>query len=728
MSISNPNSVSFFLPSVPPGPPIVGEIPADKIPVVLSDFDIPLHINIRNFRSSLKPILLTLADLDYHSNRYWEGILNDNLIQSDAPIVGDEGWFTYGLLMDDMDLLTMDQLDLLTMSQIESSAGIGEVAPWSYSPGIVVDVPTSGATFSSFYDHDNLLVAPFDEPGTYYIELVLRDFPAKLGSPTIDHLQSYISFSSSTGNIPSETDFVAFVETIANIDAGGNVVWRINRDRLVNCDTTNIKRIDFYLKATGGTVTFKAEALRLLRSDNPYYDIAIDTKTGTLAKNPSQKGTNILAQTHPQPIMNVGTNQGINLSEIIRFNTGHHPSAPLTNEFSVFLRADTGSGEYIEVVTKCNDDETQVEIYEGGVGVRQFSVDPLDENKDHFLQIDLVEDQIRVVIWEALGNYPTNVKLNTEDDDNVILVGRTDPGRVALDFRPHNADFTIDYMFAREASIAELITKSFESITPVNGVTLYSNYSPAKQILDRDSIEEGPAVNLLRIPVLDSGEENGDFLIVPNINDVTVSLDNTIVFEDSPASYRVRKQLRNAFIGGVQWDTTVKINDPLNAIIRGAVRFDEKLNYGKFRVVLFDKFWENVAFVSTINVDNLVLGKWNEFEIPVLNEKIYHNEFKIQFQHIGIDDSYLATDDNAVGTFWLDNLRIETSTIVWEASNDNGLTYMRFFDTIGGQYQGINFPTLGNQLRLRARAFDVNAWVNGFQAIVHYSQPGRILE
>lgn len=738
MPVSDPLITTFYLPSVPPGPPVVGVIPADKTPVNLSDFDLPLHLNIRDFRGSLKPLRLTLADLSYHSVAYWESLTISGLSQTDAPIVGDEDWLTYGLLQDDLNLLTQDDLNLLTQRQIESAAGIGPVVAWNYNPGINVEVPTTGRRFTSSFDYDDLLQAPFNDPSKqYFIELALRDFPAKFGSPTFDHDLSYISFSTSVSNNPSQTVQIPLSASLTNIDGGGSVVWRVNRSLLDSIDASQIRRIDFYLVAVGGTATFKAEALRLVPSDYPYYSIGLNTKTGKLTKNPSQNGTNITAQVDPSPVLNTGTNKGINFSEIIRFNTGHHPADPLYNQFTTYLRAATGSGEYIEVNLQVNDEETRVAIYEGGEGIRQVMGDPLEEEMDYFLQIDLERDQIRVVIWESVGNYPTNVVFNTETAGTISLE-RIIPGWVAYDFQPYNADFTVDYMFARDASIADMVTRNFDSNTPVRGATIYSDYSPSKQILDRESTEEGLAVNILRLPIKDSGENNGDFLITPGVNDVTVSEDTGVIYEyDNPfippslgqqASYRVRKQTANAFIGGVQWDNVVRINDPLNATIKGAIRFDEKLNYGSFRVVLFDKFWENVAFVSIIPVNDLVLGRWNEFEIPILNEKIYHNQFRVQFQHVGIDQTQDENDATAVGTFWLDAFRIETDTVIWEASNNNGLTWMRFFDTIGNQYQGVNFPSFGNQFKLRARAFDTNAWINGYEAVIHYSQPGRIVE
>lgn len=726
MALSQPNTSQFIIYSSPPAAPGDGSIPANKVPLNLSDFDLPLHLNIRNFRAPVKTLPLTLVDLDYHSVEYWEEVSTAELTEIDSEIVGNEEWSTYGLTQTQLDLLTQTQLDVMTQRQIESSAGIGEVPAWAYNPGINISVPTTGILLTSQYN-DNLMVPPFDEPGTYYIEFILRDLPAQLASPKLNIDESYISFSSSDDNEASVTDVIPFSDSITSLEAGGNVTWRINRDSLVNSDPSNIKRIDLFLKAEGGTLNFKAEAMRLVPSTYPYYTIGIDTKSGVLRKNPSVNGTNISAQPTPPPILNIGSNRAKNFTEVVRFNPGHHPVAPAVNSFSLFLRAAEGSGQYIEAVLELNDEETTVKIYEGGIGIRQMTLDaPLDETLDHLLLVDLDDNSVRAQIWALRGHYRTELLLDTlqEGFANVSLV---EPGFVGYTMSPATADFYVDYTFARDAALAEFETNTFYSVTPVRGVTLYTQSAGPVEILDQESIAEGPAVNRLNLLKQDSGADNGDFIITPGVNDVTASLDLDIS-NSNDGSYRVRKHVRNAFIGGLKWNTPVKINDPLNARIRADIRFDTPLNYGSFRFVLFDKWFENVAFVSKVDVGSLILNKWNEIDIPILNEEIFHNEFRMQIHHLGVDTSKSSTDPAAVGNFWIDNVRIETDSVVWEASNDGGLNYLRFFDTLDSQYQGVAFRANNNQLKIRARAFTTKAWVNSFETVVHYAQPGRIVE
>lgn len=726
MALSSPSTVQFLLPSAPPGPPGTATVPPNKAPLTLSDFDLPLHYTLRNFKAPTRSLPLSLADIDYHSVKYWEEVSTAELGDIESEIVGNEDWSTFGLTQADLNLLTQDQLDLMTQRQLESAAGIGEVVTWAYQTGMIVSVPTTGLYFSSKFN-DNLLVPPFNGAGPYYIELVLRDFPSELSTPRLDISQSYILFSSSDQLVPEETDIVFFDESISDITTGGNVTWRINRDRLVNADISNLKRIDFNLIAAGGTISFRAEAMRMVPSTYPYYKIGIDTKSGYLSKNPSINGTNISSQPTPPPIMNVGSNKGKNFTEVVRFNTGHHPTSPDYNEFSTFLRADTGSGNYIEVIVRTNDTDTAILVYEGGTGVRQVTVNtPLVEDTDYLLTIDLLDNNLRAIIWGLRGHYRTTVALNTETG-GIINISRVEPGWVAYSMNPVTADFYLDYTYARDAALAEVSSKTFYSVLPVRGVTLYTQNSGPVEILDESLVEEGPAANRLNLKTKDSGVDDGSFLITPNVNDVAVSLDSTVT-NSSLDSFKVRKHLRNAFIGGLQWDQVIRINDPLNATIKADIRFDTALNYGAFRFVLFDKFWESVAFVNIVNIDQLVLNKWNELEIPILNEEIFHNEFKLQIHHIGVDTTKATTDSSAIGTFWVDNVKVETKSIIWEASNDGGLSYLRFFDTLNNKFQGVSFPEQNNQLKIKARAFNTKAWINSFETIVHYGQPGRIIE
>lgn len=303
-------------------------------------------------------------------------------------------------------------------------------------------------------------------------------------------------------------------------------------------------------------------------------------------------------------------------------------------------------------------------------------------------------------------------------DSPLIVTTILDPGYVGLAYDTFYADGQIDYAFMRDSVLAEYESATFESLTPVRGVSLYPVSSDVVTLVESDELIEGPAVNPFDgVTYSDSGE----------VDDVIVEIDEFIM-RDSADSFKVTKHLRNAFIGGLQFNM-FEVNDPLNVRIEGDLRFSNNLaNYGEFRVVLIDANLENIVHISEINIADFLANTWNHFSIPILTDDIYHHELIVQIHHVGVDTNYEADDPNAVGTFWIDNFKITTDSVVWEASNDGGLTYIRFYDTLGKQYQGVNFPTNDTSLRIKARAFTTNAWINGYELYPHYSQLGRIIE
>jgi hypothetical protein len=102
------------------------------------------------------------------------------------------------------------------------------------------------------------------------------------------------------------------------------------------------------------------------------------------------------------------------------------------------------------------------------------------------------------------------------------------------------------------------------------------------------------------------------------------------------------------------------------------------------------------------------------------------NEFILQIVHIGaLEDS--PPNEPATASFYLDNIQLEHLSILWEASNDGGDTYLRFNDTINKRYQGVVFPEPGPNVLIRARALTSQAWISGYQLVPHYAKPGKLI-
>jgi hypothetical protein len=694
----------------------------------LQDYDVPLHQNIRNFSTSVVPVDVSLLDLAYHSVGYLKGIPVGQLDSSFVSPPGAEKWFGGGLNQSALDALQQETLDGYTQYDIENAAGIGIKSSLGYSNGLEISFTSNQSKlYSSTYQVDNLTAAPFDEAGTYYIELILHDFPAQAEASKYNLATSYISFSSSLENDPSVTDTFNLDDSLLSLNAGGDVVWRINRNSITNADISAIRRIDFFIQAIGTPTPFIAQALRLVKSDYPYYNIGINTKTGRLQKNPNQTGGNGSAP--PHPIMNIGTHKGKNFSEIVNFNSGQGPSAPNYNEFSVFLRSQQTLGDYVQVRGQFNEDETIISIYNGATNVRKYTTVPLLDNTEYFLQVDVIDDKLRVLLWESKYKQAYTVFFNSQEDSNPVYVLEQRPGFVAIEFKPHYYSFTIDYMFSREAIYGEFVSNIFNTITPVVGASLYANSSPPRSlIINQGDISEGNAVNRFHRSYFESGRDNGGFNIVAGTNDVSVSIDPDLSLNNKP-SYRVRKHLKNAIISGIQWDETIRITDPLNASITGNIRFDIPFSRnGFFRVVLFDKYYDNVLFMSNIEVSRAP-NRWHEFFIPITTDRFYNLEFKVQLQHFGLDETKNASSNTDFGNFWINDFKVQTETVVWEATNEpTKQDFVPFYDTINKEFEGINFLNGKREIQVRGRAFHPTAWINRYELTPRYAEAGLLLE
>lgn len=661
----------------------------------LSDLRLEPHYNIRSFVNETKVVPLTIRDLKYHSVGFWNEFTVGELSQSVQVHRGFENWQSTG-----------------TFALVQFSGST------VYNNLMQANVDTTGILITSITNTpDDLTTPPFDEAGTYYIELVFNN----IGS-NVDRAISYISFSSDENNNPSDTDKFFLSSSLNPLSGTLRQVFRINRDSLVNSDITNIKRIDIFLKTSSSIAVVTMEALRLVSSTYTYPDFNIDTKLGVFKYNPSQAGSRIHSdraanQGDTTYFFNATTNKVKDFREIVKFRTGHLPTGVGEKDtLTLYLRAQIGvSEEFITATLETDFTSSALVVKEGAdTLLSSTSFGALEEEKDYYFEAVLKDEHLTFFIREANGGRVGDVVYSSPVITTTIL----DPGYIGLAYDTYNADAEIDYAFMRDSVLAEYESDTFESLTPVRGVSLYPISSDAVSLIESDDLVEGPAVNPFDgVTYSDSGGED----------DVLVEEDEFIM-KDSPSSFKVSKHLRNAFIGGIQFNN-LEINDPLNIRIEGDLRFSNNLaNYGEFRIVLIDRDLENIVHITQINIADFLANTWNHFSIPILTDDIYQHELIVQIHHVGINEDYATDDTTAFGTFWLDNFKISTESVVWEASNDNGLTYIRFYDTLSKHYQGVNFPVNDTSLRVRARAYTTNAWINGYELYPHYSELGRVIE
>lgn len=732
-----PVSDNFYKPPYPAGKysHVRTYNPTGAYPSPIEDFDPTTILSLRNFIASVELVPLTLKDLEYHTMEYLDGLPLSRLSQTSAKAIGGESWYGGGLTQADLNTYKQEDLNVLTQHGIEQAPGIGPKVDLNGKTALEIRLdPGDDHTYSSIYENDNLVAAPFNDTlGVYLIQSYMWAFGGKtsgdlheLGT-TIDLEASYLSFSSTLDNDPGFTDIIYFDDmTISNSGDDLNpslnnfATASFNRDLIVNADKEAIKRIDVHVKALDDNteeVEFGIMDLRMFDSTDTKYSYGINTKTGKLSPIYWYR-TDL---TTP-PVYNVGQNKVENYTYYTRVSI---PEETVDSYITIHHRIGNDSFPRASVRFKYGVLETSVEHIVWGTPSTTDKITgfPSGDALELLIQSDLEEDMIRTLIWkvnpgESKGELLYNSQGYTTTPHQAIGIP-PGLGRVAIEMgsstiHTGNPAMSADYAFARDTVIGEMKTYGFNTITPMLGATLYSNSSPPRQLIENYfGGQEGPAYPHLGGTFDESGKDSGEFDIIPGRNDVTTSLDTNRTYGGLP-SYRVRKH-SNAIIGGVQWKDPIRISDPARSSVSGAVRFDNNLLGGHFRVVFWDEWRKNVMLILPLVIEDTP-GKWHPFEIPLATDNIMELKYNVQFQHVG--------PSSGVGSFWLGDFRVQTGTIEWGLSNDGGVQFVEVSDSTNSPFSAANFITPGKILVARARAYHPSAWINRFEITPRWDKTG----
>lgn len=296
------------------------------------------HYNIRSFIGDDISVPRTMLDLRYNNVFSLDG---SQMVLLDTPrIVGGRtiaarpiGNFN-GTSITTMNTYKMLDLDVYTLSTggenwpVDAAVVVGKDSTERWANSIQVTL-TSGVTKSvtSMFT-DNIYSGMESSSSTYYIELVLPSFPAQAAGTHLDLSNSYIDFTADTsGNFAaSQTNSFRFSDSLNSLTAGGNTYWQINRSSLTNIDLTKLAGIRFRLTSVGN-MTFKAQALRVYKSDEYSFDsVDVDTKRGQFKRSvPRDSGTEPVTPTISTYMMNDTRPKNITL--VSKFNSGHIDSA-----------------------------------------------------------------------------------------------------------------------------------------------------------------------------------------------------------------------------------------------------------------------------------------------------------------------------------------------------------------------------------------------------------------
>lgn len=659
-----------------------------------------ISYTIRGFTPDSVPTNVTTLDAEYHSSGY----MGSSIVgaTADMPEVFRENWTGAGgftqaqldggataALQYPGSAYPQTTLDLLNQNSLEGGFYTVQDIDGTYNPGLLITgIGTTEVTTESKVLVDDLKASPFNGTANYFIQMAVWGFPS---SATADLANCYVTFSSSDTFEPSQTLTIPFnsgsvLTGTATIAAGGDFTWKVNRNYLESAgvDLTNLKKVKIGMKALTGTFTFKAENLKLVTSDYPHYKVGINTKLGRF-KQERWPGTTQA----DMPAIVQDSFEAKNFTHIVRFNSGNSSGTANPNEFSIFYRVHpdraSNPNSYIKIRVVSDDTQIKIEGYEGPILRYSQVASPLNIGTEHTMIVYLEDDKIRTVIYESEASRLKTLKIDT----NVRTVSILDDGFVGFEFKPYYGNFYIDYMYARDLIVAEYESETYESYSPVNGVALYPQSSTYSNLVN-STFEEAFAIDNLIKNISDSGQHNANSEgVEAGINDVYVSVDTSTTV--SGTSYKVTKDVTNAYIASLRYPEIFVANDLSALTISGYLRYEAGLEAtkksdnsdGSFRIILWDKWFQKPLYIGEIQ--DTVSNKWNYFEMPIIAD-VYANEFNFEIQHCG------TASTSGTASFWIEGVEIKHKSIVWEASNNDGKSWTKFYDNLNEPYKTIRFP------------------------------------
>lgn len=619
------------------------------------------HYDIRAFHVMDETLTYSQTDHDF-----WNGYaynLNVGDDRSLGTLGGTETWDTGG-----------------------GSVTVGKDAAYRYSNTIRILIPstTSDGTYgeavygTSPYGSSTIIVGSafpddiitdFDDPTrTYFIELVLRNFPAQSASPHFDLSNSYIDFSSTTNFTAATTDSVALSASLNDVSSGGDTFLRFPRSLFHNVTLSNLQAVRFRLKALGGTALFIAQALRLVDDQYTWQQIDIDTKRGQLARSVPRSGGTESSSVYGDIYFQY--EQPRDVSYITQFNAGHNPTGA-DNVLRHFFRTQA-NGDRIEIKLTSRDTQSRLFIIQTLNGVTttiastNTNTNVLSQESTYFLVSELVDEQVRASIYQRNGYGPGTLVYTTDWQ----TVGLTSRGLIGYSFEPYMYDFTIQYMAPQTTSFASFQTTAFNSIKLVRGATLYPvNSTPVNLTTGIDAEAWGDATI--------STDPNGDLNIVR-----TGTLTQGGIRYADPIFLGDTSQMT---LGGYLWTTLVQ---------------------GTYRAALVDEV-DEVLWLG--NMEVILPNQWNHFEFNISPGL----QPKNAYLHIQQSGAYS-------GSFKLRDIEFNYNTISWQITPDNGTTWIPFLNAINDEFTGVAFQTDTTSMKIRATATTDVGWISGYQLVPQY--------
>ena len=527
---------------------------------------------------------------------------------------------------------------------------------------------------------------------------------------------SWITYPSGTAATGGTSTFA----TGSGTAAGYGMTVRIDAASVnAYIDLTKLQQVGFNLGSADTKYALNVSNLKLIKSTYGEFGAGVQTKLGYFQ---GEFWPQVTQSSFP-PIYQ-DTFLAKDYTYVVRFNSGSLPAS--ANAFSVYARINPdrvgSTNDYLHIKVQSDSSSTQMFGYDGGASgtarPQLFNeIGPvLAEKTDYvfllYLNGSKVNAEIRSLSAASLGG---NYSFQTD----IYSTYANTSGYVGYSLVPQTGNFYVDYMYAKDVILAQYTSENFNSSLPVTGVSLYTNTSAPNNII---TYANGTAVNFypedsitldnLWAQAPDSSETAGyataspDYLFLPP--------------QITTPSIKITKNIVYANIGGVRYYTPFTANRSRAISVQGKLYYQGALDLtrqssinpsidqkkGVFRVVLWDKYFRKTLFVSDIL--QLTPNSWNDFEVDI-NTDIYDNELQLEIQHVGTVENTTLGTTNPTASFWLNDIKVLYRGIEWEASNNNGLSWVPFYDNVNQPYAGVHFSN------------DVYSYlVNGDNAVVYW--------
>jgi hypothetical protein len=382
-----------------------------------------------------------------------------------------------------------------------------------------------------------------------------------------------------------------------------------------------------------------------------------------------------------------------------------HDQADLDEDSQFVLERlpDFSSHAWIEVKLKWGFTEANNELIvhnaDGeGYEFKEIKLEKTNEEEldkgQYVMIVDLVDNSIRVQIFhtDQVGTIEQDRRVfdSGEIIDDTIIKRRR--GRFGWWTQLLDGDSYLTNIRTRGVTHGELISKEFQSITPVKGVSLFAGSTSDSQLVT-DYFATNEKSTLTFDPSASTGGKA--------IKIVTTPLES------------LQGVMTNDFV----------IDDPKNIRISLDLKFPSTEVSGSGLIAFLLGKYDSII---PIRLSPYVTGTWSHVKAYIADDVIFETG---QYRLVLVQSMPIVAT-----TWWIENLFIKTSTVKWSARsyasdpwNLAGDRWQPVDFTLNSLNGGVVFKEPGNGLQIRAQALRQDAEIHEYKAIPQYATLGRMV-